>query len=311
MKLRILAITALAALTITACKKDSKNEVDETTVTEQLTQHSEDQSRVSGDLDAVDEDINASVEASPAFGRVVNTFTFPPCDATISFDSTATTRIMIITFNGATCDSFRTRTGTIYVMQPRNQRWGQPGATLRDSIVNLRITRRSDNRGITINGVRTHTNVSGGRIGMMPVGATIVHTIEATMSITFDNNTQRQWQASRKRTYTHPGQNLLNIAITGNHSEGGVSDISEWGTNRFGNPFKTRITEALKLSSECRFRLGMGKVLHTGLAHSLEVTYGLNLQGAPTTCPGNAPYYFKAVWTGANGNTITVIRPYY
>ncbi|RYY65712.1 MAG: hypothetical protein EOO12_06240 [Chitinophagaceae bacterium] len=315
MKLRILAFTALALLGITACKKDSSNDDDnETVVTEQLTQHSDDQSRVSTDLEAVDNDINAAIESDPAFGRVNNTartLVLSPCDATVAFDSSSTQRVMIITFNGAPCDSFRTRTGTIYVMQPRAQRWGQPGATLRDSIVNLKITRRSDNKSITINGTRTHTNVSGGRLGNMPVGGTIVHTVEAAMSITFDNGSQRQWQAARKRTYTHPAPTVLNIAISGNHSDGGVNDIAEWGTNRFGNAFRTRITSPLVFRSECHFRLGAGTVLHTGLAHSLEVTYGLNIQGQPTGCPGNNPYYFKAVWTRANGNVMTVIRPYY
>ena len=313
MKLRLLGFAALAALCITACKKESKKDDDsETTVTEQLTQHSDDQSRVSTELDAVDNDINAAVESDPVFGRVDNTSRIlaAPCDATVAFDSTSTLRIMILTFSGDTCNHFRTRTGTIYVMQPRGQRWGQAGATLRDSIVNLKITRRSDNKSITINGTRTHTNVSGGRVAFMPVGATIVHTVDATMSITFDDASQRQWQAARKRTFTRPA-NLINVSVTGNHSDGGVNDIAEWGTNRFGNSFRTRITSPLQFKGECNLRLGGGTVLHTGLAHSLEVTYGLNIQGQPTGCPGNNPYFFKAVWTGANGNTMTVIRPYF
>lgn len=312
MKLRILAFATLAALCIVSCKKNTKDD-DETAVTQQLTQHSDDQSRISTEMDAADNDVNTAVESTPSFGRVVTTTTTqPPCDATITFDSTATMRMMIITFNGDTCNPFRTRTGKIYVMQPRAQHWGQAGSTLRDSIVNLKITRRSDNKSITVNGLRTVTNVSGGRIFNIAAGATIVHTVDATMTITFDDGSQRQWQAARKRTYTRPGTSL-NLAVTGNHSDGGYTDIAEWGTNRYGNPFRTRITEPLQIKQEWNFRLGGGKVVHTGLAHSLEVTYGLDIQGQPVTSyPGNTnPYYYKVVWTGANGNSITVIRPYY
>ncbi|GAB4093495.1 hypothetical protein [Flaviaesturariibacter terrae] len=314
MKIRNLAFAATAAaLTLTACKKNSSKEDNETRITEQLTQHSDDQSRVSNDFEDVDNDINATVESNNAFGRVDNssrTLSLP-CDATVSFDSTSTERRMILTFTGDTCHPYRTRVGTIYVSQPRQQRWGQPGATLRDSIVNLRITRRSDNRSITVNGTRTHTNVSGGRLFNMPVGATIVHTVDASMTITFDDGSQRQWQMARKRTYTHPTMAALNIAISGNHSDGSVTDIAEWGTNRYGNAFTTRITTPLRLRSECNFRVGEGQVLHTGLAHSLQVTYGLDANGNPTGCPGTAAYYYKAVWTNAAGNSVTVIRPYF
>ncbi len=32
--------------------------------------------------------------------------------------------------------------------------------------------------------------------------------------------------------------------------------------------------------------------------------------GNPTGCPGSGTYYYKLVWTGVNGKTFTIIRPY-
>jgi hypothetical protein len=314
MKMRIIALAALAAaVAFTACKKSSKTEeTDETTVTQQLTQHADDQSRVSNDMDAVDNDINTAVESNSGFAREANAQNVmsPPCDANISFDSTATERRMTITFTGSLCDSFRTRTGQIIVSIPRTQRWRDSGATITENIVNLKITRRSDNKSITINGNRSVKNVTGGRLITMTVGSTIIHTIDGSMTITFDDNTQRQWSVARKRTFTRPA-NLINFAITGTHTDGTTTGIAEWGTTRYGATFATQIVEPLKFNGECNYRLGSGKVLHSRLAHSLEVTYGLNAQGVATGCPGPNPYFYKAVWTGANGNTQTIIHPYY
>jgi hypothetical protein len=314
MKMRLIAMTALiAAVTITACKKSSKTEeADETTVSQQLTQHADDQSRVSNDLDAVDNDINVAVESTPTFGRLahVQQVMQLPCDATVTFDSTATDRRMIITFTGSACDSFRTRTGTITIAMPRTQHWRDSGATLSETIANLKITRRSDNKSITINGSRTVKNVTGGRVATIQPGTAVVHTIDGAMSITFDDNTVRQWNVARKRTFTRPVNNIT-MSISGTHTDNGITGIAEWGTTRYGVAFATQIAEPLKFNQECQFRLGSGKVVHTRLAHSLEVTYGLNAQGVPTGCPGANPYYYKAVWTGANGISQTVIRPYY
>jgi hypothetical protein len=100
------------------------------------------------------------------------------------------------------------------------------------------------------------------------------------------------------------------VTITGTHTDGNNTGIAEWGTNRFGGAFATSIVEPLVVRQDCNYRLVSGKVKHTTPLVTATATFGLNANGEPTSCPGLGAYYFKVLWTGPNGNSITVIRPY-
>ncbi|GAA4339122.1 hypothetical protein [Flaviaesturariibacter amylovorans] len=318
MKVRVLTFAVLSlALAVTSCKKDAKDDDDSNTVDleTRVTAHADDQSRISNELDAVDNDVNTYIEETSAFGREQNVMA-PPCNTTVTFDSTQALRRMTITFNGNNCANTHSRTGTIVATIPMQQRWRDSGAVITETINNLRITRLSDNKSISVNGTRTLTNASGGRIPNLYLPGpghrnSIRHRINGNMTVAFDNNTQRQWSVARQREFTRAPQDSLVITVTGTHTDGQTTGISEWGTNRFGAAFSTQIVEPLKFNQGCGFRLGAGKVQHNVVGANTVVTFGLNAQGNPTGCPGANPYYFKAVWTGANGNTQTVIRPYF
>jgi hypothetical protein len=129
------------------------------------------------------------------------------------------------------------------------------------------------------------------------------------MSITFDNGSQRNWQIAKRRVFVF--NNGINIRSFGTHTDGNISNISEWGTNRFGNSFVTSITQPLIVRQDCNFRLVEGQVTHQRMAASAVVTFGLDAAGNPTTCPApGTPFYLKAVWTSANGVVRTSIMPY-
>ena len=67
----------------------------------------------------------------------------------------------------------------------------------------------------------------------------------------------------------------------------------------------------MTIRGDCGYRLVSGQVSHQRLNATAVVTFGLDATGNPTTCPGvGLPYYFKLVWTGANGVVRTYIRPY-
>jgi hypothetical protein len=192
---------------------------------------------------------------------------------------------------------------------PQGVRWSQAGAAISVTYQNYKVTRTSDNKSITVNGTHTLTNVSGGLLINLPVLNTITHAITSSnMSVTFDNGTQRSWQVARQRVFTF--NNGVTITITGTHSDGGVTGIAEWGTNRFGRPFSTRIAEPVVLKSDCAFRAGSGKVVHTTTSYNASVTFGLDATGAPASCPGAGNYYMKIVWTGPAGNSHTALLPY-
>ena len=306
--LRPLSFVALSLLfTVSSCKKDNDPATTDPEKDE-MAIHSEDQSKVSNDLDGITNDLNLAIESSGSFsGKYQKVAAI--CGATAVFDSTSNPKTITITYNGNDCSNTHHRQGTVVLSMPAGVQWKNVGAVLTVSISGLKITRLIDNKFITINGTHTLTNVSGGLLYHLANMNHIIHTQNSdNMSITFMDSTSRNWKVARKRIYTY--NNGIVISSTGTHATNSITNISEWGTDRFGHPFITSISEPLKIRQDCSFRLTSGQVKHQRMQSESVVTFGLNAQGNPTTCPGAAPFYFKAVWTGPNGNSITVIHPY-
>ena len=290
--------------TFIACKKDSQ-EPQQQNQNPELTTHTDDQARVSNEMDAVSLDLNVALEKTTSFsGRIMGDSL---CSATLSYDTLNATKKITITYNGADCWGGNTRTGSVLISMPSGVHWKDVGATLTITYQNLKVTRKSDNKSITINGSHSLVNVSGGLMKDL-FTHDIIHTISSSnMSITFDDGSQRTWQVARKRVYSIT--NGGTITITGNHTDGAVNGIAEWGTDRFGNAFTTIITQALKISASCDFRLISGQIQHSRLNSSASVTFGLDKDGNAVSCPsGN--FYYKLTWTGPNSNTLTYIAPY-
>lgn len=304
--LHLMTVALISSLVFIACKKDNNTpDVNQ----DEFTQQSDDQNKFSGDVDNVADDINAAFEASPALmGR--NTNVTGVCNATVVIDSLSNPRRVTITYNGPDCSGLRTRTGTVVASMPSNMRWKDAGAVLTVTITNLKITRVSDGRFITINGTQTITNVNGGRLRDLPTVGTIIHTIASNnMTVKFDTTSmQRSWSIAKRRTFTF--NNGVVITTTGTANVAGTSNVSEWGTNRFGSVFVTSVQQPLVVKQDCNFRLTAGQVKHELLGRSLTATFGLDAAGNAVTCPGSNPYYMKLTWTSANGTSRTVIRPY-
>ncbi|MGZ3839364.1 MAG: hypothetical protein ACXVMS_03645 [Flavisolibacter sp.] len=303
---RLLSVLTLTLFTtFIACKKDSSQQTDQTG-TEQ-TAHAEDQSRVSSEMDAVDLDVNYSLENNSTFtGRMEGDSI---CAATVVYDTLNSTKKITITYNGTDCGGLKTRTGTVMITMASGIHWKDAGAQVNVTYQNFKVVRKTDNKSITLNGTYTFTNVGGGLLRDLAQGrASIVHTVTSSgLSITFDDGTQRTWQVARQRTYTLA--NGGTITITGIHTEGTQSNIAEWGTDRFGHPFTTAITQPLIISANCQFRLVSGQVTHTRVNATAVATFGLDVNGNAVSCPSGS-YYFKLVWTGSTGKTLTFIAPY-
>ncbi len=305
--LRLFFVSAIAATTLlfTACQKESSLPEEN----EQGVTHSDDQNRFSEGMDGAVNDANAVMEATSGFTGKGEDLQTLICDATITVDTMSNPRTITITYNGTNCIGRFTRTGVVVISIAQGVRWRDAGAQVNLSFQNLVITRIIDNKSITINGTKTFTNVSGGLLINLALLGTITHTVSSNnMSVTFDDGSQRNWNIGRQRVYSY--NNGIVITVTGTHSEAGVNGIAEWGTNRFGNSFTTAIVQPLVMRQDCSFRLGSGQVDHDANLFNASVTFGLNAQGNPTTCPGAAPYYMKIVWTGPAGNTRTRILPY-
>src|ERR1700694_3874320 len=233
MNFRLMTAATLAlVITFASCKKEATptTTTDDTT---EATTHADDQSTVSSNVDAVTNDADIAIESSANFsGR---TMTPPPsiCNATVVADTLSNPRKITITYSGADCSGTRSRTGVVVLSMPAGMHWKDAGATLTVSYQNLKITRLSDNKSITINGEHTLVNVSGGLLINLAQLQSITHTINSSnMSITFDDHTQRTWQVARQRVYTLANNEVV-ITITGTHTDGANPRIAEWGINRF------------------------------------------------------------------------------
>ncbi len=309
MKSMIRSFIAVLSLSfvIISCQKDKSNTDDNSAA--EISTHSDDQSRFSSEIDAVANDANLMIEATSGFagrGQEVQSLI---CDATVVVDTVSNPRTITITYNGSNCIGNRTRTGVVILSANQGVRWKDAGAIINVSFQNLKITRVSDNKSITINGTQTYTNVSGGLLVNLPTLGTITHTITSSnMSITFDNATQHSWQVARRRVFTY--DNGLVVTINGMHTDGNVTNIAEWGTNRFGGTFSTSTLEPIVARQDCNARITSGKLKHITPLITATVTYGLDVAGNPTSCPGTGNYYFKLEWTGPAGNSNSIILPY-
>ncbi len=306
-KILLLSTTILFSIAIfTACKKETGPSTDNAT---EASLQSDDQARFSSEVDAVANDADLAMESSSNFsGRYEQVQTLI-CDATLVYDSVSNPRKITITYNGTNCWGDRTRTGVVVLSMAQGVHWKDAGAVLTVNFQNLKITRVSDSKSITINGTQTFTNVSGGLLIYLPTLGTITHTITSSnMSVTFDDNTQRTWQVAKQRVFTY--NSGVVITTTGTHTDGNTTGIAEWGVNRFGHVFTSSTVQPLVIRQDCNFRLVSGEVKHTTPLVTATATFGLDANGSPTSCPGSGHYYFKVVWTGANGNSIIVIMPY-
>ncbi|HTQ28806.1 MAG TPA: hypothetical protein VMI35_11780 [Puia sp.] len=232
------------------------------------------------------------------------------CDASIVYDTVDNPKTITITYNGTNCWGNRTRTGSVVLSMAQGTYWEQQGASVSINISNLVITRVADGKSITLNGVRTLTNVSGGNLISLPNLQSITHKIMDSLSITFADSATRVWQVAKQRVFTY--DNGVVITTTGIHSDGTNTNVAEWGVNRFGVSFESLITEPKVILQSCDFRLtgGQNEILRSDNI-TTTITYGLDATGNPTSCPGSGTYYMKVVWTGPNARSVPFILPYF
>ncbi len=308
MKIRmhlLFIIAASTSLLFTACKKEDSTSTNEPPTSLELATHADDETFFAGENDGLADDALSALNYEKAInGRVIAEI----CDASYDADTMSNPRKITITYNGASCNGKRTRTGVVVLSLPANVRWKDAGAALTVSIQNVRVTRLSDNKSVVLNGTQTYTNVSGGLLQNLASLQSITHTITSSgLEVAFDNGTKRNWQVARKRVFTY--SNGIAVSLTGTHSENGKTNITEWGTNRFGRSFTCATLEPVVVRQDCNFRIVSGKVQHDQPSFTATFTFGLNASGDPTTCPGSGSYYGKLVWNAGNLNQ-TLIFPY-
>ncbi len=318
-----MGLLAASFAVLFACKKDNSQSASQgsSTTAASVQAAADDQTMVSNENDAISNDAtgalngNASISGA-SFNGTYNTgkadlglggsgvgngvLGFLICDATVTYDTTATTKTITIVYNGSNCQGNRIRTGTVIISVPRGQHWRDKGAVVNVAIDTLKITRVKDGKSIIINGTKTITNTSGGLLVDLATTDSIVHDFSDNMSITFNNGSVRTWQATKHRVFTY--NNGIVVTTTGGAT----------GTNRFGVDFTNTITVPKVIEQSCDMRLVSGQDSITRSDNITSViTYGLDSGGNPiTSCP-NGYLYAKLVWTNNNnGKVYTFIYPY-
>jgi hypothetical protein len=306
-------------LIFTACnKKKDPQPADDTSA---QTQNGNDDSNASSESDAALNDANTAIAGQIAMNGARVAAGLTGAGATYVYDTIATNKRITITYDGITQINGRTRTGTLTATIPLAKHWADTGAVLTLTFTNLKATRVSDGKSITLNGTKTVTNVNGGNIKTLTSTCTgsLVHKIRTTnMVLTFDDGTTRTWNVARTRTITC-SSGSLSISITGDTAIGVHSNVAMWGTNRAGNTFYSIISTpvvwkstTISLNNICTanayFVPVSGVRVIQGLDHALTITFGVSSTGAIVTT--GCPYGLKLDWINAKGESKEVIRPY-
>lgn len=306
---RYLPLLFAVTLVVAGCKKEN-DKSNQLNADAEVAMHYDDESMVSDETDAIATEVNTLIESDPVLGGNNSVLEEIICDANVSANFESDPMTVTVTFNGANCGNKRTRTGVVVLSMARGSQWKDEGAEIRVNYQDLKITRKSDGKSITLNGYQKFTNYSGGLVHEVPTLGTVIHTLFTDdLSVKFDDGDVRNWNISRKKIFTY--DNGLVITVHGTHQDGNETNIAEWGNNRFGNSFTTSITAPIIIKQSCNLRVTGGEVKHNTEAFTATATFGLDASGNPADCPGQGNFFYKLGWKrNANGNSFNVLLPY-
>src|SRR5215218_5545515 len=120
---RLLSVTTLAFfMLLTSCKKDDKPTNNPPDLATEIQVHSDDQNRVSTEVDNVANDAGTALESDVAFSGKMqdNQDINIICGATTVVDTLSNPRTITITYNGLDCSAAHMRTGSIVLSMANN-----------------------------------------------------------------------------------------------------------------------------------------------------------------------------------------------
>lgn len=282
-------------LALGGCKK--KDEVEEDDAADQM-QMAADESQETNESEASLNEANDAI-FSTGLGKTGVVF-----GATIDSASIAEKKI-IINYAGNNKDGSRSRSGQITVELTTGNKWRDMGSVITVTYSNFKVTRNNDQKSVTFNGSITIANVSGGRVWET---ANVIHRAAGSLTITFDDGTQREWNIARKRTFTNSGS-IQTVITEGEGSQGGFNNLVTWGTTRKGSVFYTQITQPVVFSSTCPGKPISGIKTHKGIKREITVTFGTDSNGNAYTGT-DCPYGAKIKWTSITGKEKTLVIQY-
>ncbi len=287
-------LIAIIGLSVTGCKKDKNTSSADTASLQQL---ANDENQVQNASDEVMNDVNGWLS-----GGQLKSTAILPCHATIDSTSTINDTITYyITYNGLNCSGTRYRTGQVEIKKSVGTHWYQAGATVMVRHINFTITKVSNQKTITLNGTKTHQNVSGGLIWQLGNGITsIVHKTWGIETVTFSDTTTRTWNVARQKTFTGTPTDLT-LTLDGFGNEGQYTNLVVWGTNRHGENFYTQVTQSVVLRQTCDWDPCSGVKFYQipSDSKSATLTFGFDSNNQPITGT-DCPSKYKVDWQKNN-----------
>jgi hypothetical protein len=298
-----------ASAIITSCKKKEEPVV----LDEKAKQFNEDANDIKSESDNVDNDINSSINNTSLGGRVSASYSSELCGVTIDSSQIAN-KILFYNFDGVTpCFSpSRTRAGQIKVELVVGNSWKDVGAVLKLTYTNFKITKLSNNKSITFNGVKTLKNVNGINWLTFITSTSNFKFQERALNVnvTFENGDQATWNSARLTTWDYVAANAtpgipygyVKFTSNGDTAISGSNQTDSWGVNRHGAPFQTVYQSPWLSNSYCGFwRPTSGTLTHQVGFYNLTLQLGVDQAGNPSTL--NCAYGFKVSWTPPGGTT--------
>jgi hypothetical protein len=187
---------AIAILLVSSCRKDNSSSDESISA--------EDSGNVTSALNSsTDDAANAVGGLNSLSGKTDGALSI--CGYTI--DSTQKpSGIITINFDGTPCNNV-SKTGSIVATLENytgGTRWKDAGAVLKLEFQNVKVTKISSGKSLTINGTHYITNTTGGVAWKVLQGlatSTVTHKhVADNFTITFDDGSQRVWSVRRSRT---------------------------------------------------------------------------------------------------------------
>lgn len=292
-------LTAVLAISISGCKKDDDN--NDNVNSKSLQNLSKDEVAIENATGDVLKDANNVLSGGQ------KGFFDLPCNVTIDSTSIVNDTITYsITYNGLNCEGTLMRVGNAEVKKNVNTHWCDAGAKVYVAFINLKITRVSDNKYVTINGTKSYENVTGGYLTQLgTIYSLITHKAEGAIQATFDDGTTRTWNLARQFTYSGTSGSY-EIKGEGFGSADGYDSLECWGINRDGEQFYSKVITPIVVKEACGWDFCSGKVFHDIPSASKKATVEFGYDDNNTLITnGDCPTRFRVDWEG-NGHSGTL-----
>ena len=276
-----------------SCQKEKTDSIVDTVSLQQVTI---DNNKVDAVMDESMNDVEYFLNESKS------TLIFP-CNATIdSIKTVGDTITKYITYNGLNCSQTKMRIGNVEIRRNINTHWYQQGSIVIIKHINFKVWKVSNpDKWIIINGEKTLQNVSGGLIIQVGDGVSVVHKVTGNVSVTFENNTTKNWTITRQKTFTgNFTQDSLMMTIDGFGTKDGYTNLAVWGVNRNGENFYSQINQSVVFKQFCDWNpcQGIRNITIPSDNKGATITYGYK-DNLPII-NGECPTQYKLDWYKGN-----------